>query len=265
MKTVAHKPLRIAFWTLITTSSLFWILAIFLLSSCTGSIFSDKKKKGNQSHEEVESSTSVPTSTVQKKNAPGAELVGPKRPSHRPVDDTFSEEVADDSGSVETKYVKPINFQLMKSLFPAQFSKLERSNGDGDISDFKLKIVVEGEKSAGKTDSKNAVGDIRTVTFTLLQRVKEDGSKPKAISPVKFNLAVKRDEPKDGIRNFYAIGKMRKSDDFAKIAISLVADQSNVVTKAHLQLFPEDENALAFRLIDTKNTNSSQSANIILN
>ncbi len=201
MKKFSIKPhvnrptpsLRLAFWGLIVTSGLYWALALIigssLLTSCSGSIFTD---------------TSKPPMSNEFAHPPGEVHIVPVDPNRGLVEGSpQSKDEIVSSAEIETYAVTPA-IKLYRFLFPGTLASLleglDKSQTLDALARLRLDITIQP-----KIKTTKKIGVTRKVDIQLLDASKVIGKRSLTVTPT-------QDLIEGTTRRFFADGILVEND-----------------------------------------------------
>ncbi|MEZ4814493.1 MAG: hypothetical protein R3A80_04705 [Bdellovibrionota bacterium] len=212
-----QKPspsLRIAFWSLITTSGICWTLALLLgsslLTSCSGSIFSEKSAPapGGTPPATTDSRNLAPNSSSSSSDGPGRDI------EERPLTE---EELNARRGRVVTDVAALDIYDL---IAPSQVASWTQNMNDRQRLDFLSQL--EMDIVIGKAEKRDNNMTLRNVVFYIRKDKKNITNNPKKNYPyASILMRVSQDESDGPIRHFFASGYLDVRDDGAKPLIGL--------------------------------------------
>ncbi len=209
----ANPSLRLAFWSMILTSSLYWIIALLLggvlLTSCSGSIFSNGKKTPTPEEpaQNTQAQVQNPNPDVPADNTDGktrdVDLVNQKNGKPRPAP------LPDPSGRVVNE---KSSLRIFEILFAPTISDYANQSRDQEkrndiIAKLKLNIIIEAPTKK-QIDQKNKLGyGVRTVRLVLTD------AKGETLSQHKAELKVTEDDIEGDTRNIMLNGFLQNRDE----------------------------------------------------
>jgi hypothetical protein len=217
-----NKPslsLRLVFWSLVTSSVLFWTLALFLLTSCSGSIFSSKKDAPPQAPVNPQGqgqSTQRPIAqqNPQANTGPTVEYI--PRESAPPTNNPQNSSVR-----LHPSQTKGLN--VLRVLFPESLKNYTKP-----LSQLYLNISVS------PVQSRQGDFDIRRIDFHLHSSPHDSAFDSKSFSAV---VVEDRRNP-NGLREFFAKGKLTEQN--TELALSL-AYEAGTLKNARLVVYSADK------------------------
>jgi len=229
------KSLRIAFWSLITSSGICWTLALLLgsslLSSCSGSIFSSEGKS--------------PPADIAPANGGGGENdsdrgVAPPPPAYDENDPNIS---IVDRGSGRGRVVTDVRtLTVFEILAPAKVLEWTRNMNENQERDLLSRLSLNIAMGPATKSGKDNI--LRTVNFYISRNNVNVSRSSNAQAPyATLTMFVSTDETTDAGRKIFASGTLQNRDDgsseFIALTLSLKKGSKNSYTMTEGSRFIE--------------------------